>query len=358
MSSLAGRTKSAKGKSSGGRPAKSSSRAAQAVKKTSTLHQSFSAPDAQASALIESLAAKKNPEPTKADRARALECVGELDPDLARTRELAVASAAHGKRLAGALEPFLLACLEQDIGIASRLGSNTGENAISALIESVSEMGIASGLQDLSTRQISALVIVIMVVCGSHGVAQGSAAKALAEILLAPEERRNAPLGAGNAALIGAGIVGTSELAAWLASGAAWQREMDHLESKIAIGEAELEALSTDAANTRAELEDIRQVSEGLEVKLKAARAEAEQLRVDVNNQRMVSRGTQHAKQHEGSQLRNSLAGFLSDELLPLSESVKEGLGLDPPRVAHSLERLEDLEHAIGEKVKWLMFSD
>jgi hypothetical protein len=68
-------------------------------------------------------------------------------------------------------------------------------------------------------------------------------------------------------------------------------------------------------------------------------------------------RGEKLARQHEVSQIRDSMAGFLADELSGQLGAVREGLGLDPPRTKHSLERLDDAEHAIKGKVKWLRSS-
>jgi hypothetical protein len=81
-----------------------------------------------------------------------------------------------------------------------------------------------------------------------------------------------------------------------------------------------------------------------------AATSEIAKLRSELRGERL-------ARQHEVSQIRGAMAGFLAGELSAQLAAVSEGLGLDPPRVKHSLERLDDAEHAIQGKVKWLRSS-
>jgi hypothetical protein len=65
-------------------------------------------------------------------------------------------------------------------------------------------------------------------------------------------------------------------------------------------------------------------------------------------------RGANLARRHDASQIRDSLLGFFGDEIALQLGAVREGLGLEPARITYALERLDDLEHAINGKVKWL----
>jgi hypothetical protein len=68
-------------------------------------------------------------------------------------------------------------------------------------------------------------------------------------------------------------------------------------------------------------------------------------------------RSAKLARQLENSQLRGSLAGFLENDIGACLQSIREALGLEPPRLTYSLQRLDDAEHAIQGKVKWLRSS-
>src|SRR3954454_3331181 len=106
-------------------------------------------------------------------------------------------------------------------------------------------------------------------------------------------------------------------------------QEIDELEQRLATAERAHDDAQTQIAKLRQEIDDI-------------------------SDQR---RGATLARQHEGSQFRSSMAGFIQDDGLGLLAAIREGLELEPPRVPFSLERLEDAEHTIESKVRWLKSS-
>ena len=114
-----------------------------------------------------------------------------------------------------------------------------------------------------------------------------------------------------------------------------------------------------------ADLGRLRGVAADLEQQLTDARrdnaaadSEIARLRQEIHEISDQRRGATLARQHEGSQFRGSMAGFLEDDVLALLAAVREGLELDRPRVPFALERLEDAEHAIETKARWLRSSD
>jgi hypothetical protein len=118
-------------------------------------------------------------------------------------------------------------------------------------------------------------------------------------------------------------------------------------------------ALSEDkrAEDAESQLGRLKALNESLEHDLVRVREDHLHATSEIAKLSAELRGAKLARQHDVSQIRDSMAGFLGDELSAQLAAVREGLGLDPPRVKHSLERLDDTEHAIKGKVKWLRSS-
>ena len=149
---------------------------------------------------------------------------------------------------------------------------------------------------------------------------------------------------------LGATRLTVDGLRTWLDVLSPWIQRAVHAETTT-------EQAQSDLARSQAVVQSReRQLSE-LRSDLDEAKAEILRLRQEVQAKADRERGVTLARQHEGSQLRGSMAGFLADEVLALLAGVREGLQLEPPRVSYSLERLDDAEHAIEEKVRWLRSS-
>jgi hypothetical protein len=194
--------------------------------------------------------------------------------------------------------------------------------------------------QTLATRppgpNLNAILIAQAALAADHGLQLEDALGMLAKVLLS--ERMRPPVALGS---IGAS---STVLRAWLSV---------------------LRPILARALETADRAQRAQELVVSLEESIGALTAQVTRLESDLINKtheadRLANdlHAMDLARHVERVQMRGAFAGFLSDRLGRQLASIREGLMLDPPRVPHSLERLDDADKAIDEQLKWLKSSD
>lgn len=322
-------------------------------RRPTTLVELYTLPKAGAHELLATLVKDDAWNTSREDEDAALELLGERDRDLSKTRTLAQhVATSHDGRFAASLEHFLVSAVSPALdGTPSwPPGSETdGPRAFAGMLAHHAE---ALREKEPPRKLFNALMIAQSILMARYRLDVESAVPALSRTLGPPAalrgDRRNPRLtrlrALGDARLtVDALRTWLDVLSPWIERAVAAEKRADQAEADVRRHKAIEKDLDRQATELRAELTD--------------AREEVARLRQDLQDKSDRERGVSLARQHEGSQLRGSMAGFLEDDVLSLLAAVREGLDLDPPRVPYSLERLEDAEHEIQSKVKWLRSS-
>lgn len=322
-------------------------------RRPTTLVELYTLPKAGAHELLATLAKSDAWNTSREDEDAALALLADRDRDLSKTRTLAQhVATSHDGRFAASFERFLVSAVNPTLdGTPSwPPGDQTdGPRAFGGML--------AHHAEELREKEpprklFNALMIAQSILMARYRLDVESAVPALSRTLGPPAalrgDRRNPRLtrlrALGDTRLtVDALRTWLDVLSPWIERAVAAEKRADQAEADVRRHKAIEEDLDRQATQLRAELAD--------------AREEIARLRQDVQDKSDRERGVSLARQHEGSQLRGSMAGFLEDDVLSLLAAVREGLDLDPPRVPYSLERLEDAEHEIQSKVKWLRSS-
>lgn len=288
------------------------------------------------------------------DQQAALELLDERDHDLAKTRTLAQhVATGHDGRFAASFEGFLIKAaapvLEGTPGWPPRDGDN-GPARFAALLDHHAQ---ALSDKEPPRRLFNAVMIAQSVLMARYRLDIADAVPMLSRTLGPPaamrRDRRNPRLVRLRA--LGDTRLTVDALRTWLDVLSPWIQRAVEVERRSDEAAADVERL-------RSTVEDLERQLAILGKERDDAESDIARLRQKVQELSDQRRGAKLARQHEGSQLRGSMAGFLDDEVLALLRAVREGLELEPPRVPFALERLEDAEHAIEKKVRWLRSSD
>lgn len=314
----------------------------------------YTLPRAAASELLAILARRDAWTTPAEDQEAALRLLPEQDRDLSKTRTLAQhVATSHDGRFAASFEQFLLRAVGQELNPVPSWPPAQGADGPRVFEQLLEHHADALSEKEPPRRLFNAVMIAQSVLMARYRLDVQDAVPVLARVLGPPSalrrERRNPPLTRLRA--LGDTRLTVDALRTWLDVLSPWIERAVEAEKRAEHAEAE--------ARRHVEVEE---ELEGQLARLQhqhdAARDEIARLGQDLQQKSDRERGVTLARQHEGSQFRGSMAGFLEDEVLSLLMSVREGLQLDPPRVPYSLERLEDLEHAIEGKVRWLRSSD
>ncbi|HMS72469.1 MAG TPA: hypothetical protein PKB03_05495, partial [Baekduia sp.] len=283
------------------------------------------------------------------DQEEALGLLAERDPDLAKTRTLAQhVATGHDGRFAASFESFLVGAvapvLDGTPGWPPQDGSD-GPTLFAALLKT---HGAALREKEPARRLFNAVMIAQSVLMARYGLDIQDAVPLLSHTLGPPvalrRDRRNPRLV--RLRSVGDTRLTVDALRTWLDVLTPW------IERAVSA-EQRAEGAKSDAHRLEGVIADLEAELAALRANLVEANDQIGTLRQEIHELSVQRRGATLARQHEGSQLRGSMAGFLEDDVGALLSSVREGLELDPPRVPFSLERLEDAEHAIQDKVRW-----
>lgn len=287
------------------------------------------------------------------DQEEALGLLAERDPDLAKTRTLAQhVATGHDGRFAASFESFLVRAvgpvLDGTPGWPPQDGSD-GPTLFAALLKA---HGAALGEKEPPRRLFNAVMIAQSVLMARYGLDIQDAVPLLSHTLGPPvalrRDRRNPRLV--RLRSVGDTRLTVDALRTWLDVLTPW------IERAVSA-ERQADGAAADARRLQGVIDDLENELAALRQELVEANEQIGTLRQEIHELSDQRRGATLARQHEGSQLRGSMAGFLEDDVLALLSAVREGLELDPPRVPFSLERIEDAEHAIQDKVRWLRSS-
>jgi len=319
-----------------------------------TLVELYTAPKAAAPELLAVLAKRDAWITSAEDQDSALRLLHERDRDLAKTRTLAQhVVTTHDGRFAASFEAFLLQAvsdvLEGTPGWPPKDGSD-GASVFQRLVEYHSE---ALSAKEPARRLFNAVMIAQAVLMARYGLDIQHAVPILSRTLGPPvalrRERTNPRLVRLRA--LGDTRLTVDALRTWLDVLTPW------IERAIKA-EKSTDRAHQDVARLQAVTNDLEGELAALREQLAATQSQVVELRQEVQEKADRERGVTLARQHEGSQLRGTMAGFLEDDVLTLLAAIGEALKLDPPRVPYSLERLEDAEHEIQDRVRWLRSSD
>lgn len=287
------------------------------------------------------------------DQDEALGLLAERDPDLAKTRTLAQhVATGHDGRFAASFESFLVRAVDPVLDGTPAWPPQDGSNGPALFADLLEAHRAALSAKDPPRRLFNAVMIAQSVLMARYGLDIQDAVPALSHTLGPPvalrRERRNPRLV--RLRSIGDTRLTVDALRTWLDVLTPW------IERAVSA-ERQADDAAADARRLQGVIEELEGELAALRRDLIAANEQIGTLRQEIHELSDQRRGATLARQHEGSQLRGSMAGFLEDEVLALLSAMREGLELDPPRVPFSLERLEDAEHAIQDKVRWLRSS-
>ncbi len=272
------------------------------------------------------------------DQIAALALLSERDPELIKTKSLAleVANAYEG-RFTAAFDRFLSSSVESQFREVSGWPPNAEVAASQSLHQVVDNHRSELIKKEPRKRLFNALMIAQAVLSSRYGLQIQEVLPALSHALVASRPGRKRPTALGHPALtIQLLRLWLEILSPWIETAAKDAKRADRAE----LAELDLERLLQEANGRMAQLEDA----------IGTATSELDDLREELRSAKL-------ARQLENSQLRGSLAGFLENDIGACLQSIREALGLEPPRLTYSLQRLDDAEHAIQGKVKWLRSS-
>ena len=322
-------------------------------RRPTTLVELYTLPKAAAPELLTTLAKRDAWNTSREDEDDALQLLSERDRDLSKTRTLAQhVATSHDGRFAASFERFLVSAVTPALDGTPSWPPDQVADGPQTFARMLAHHAEALREKDPPRNLFNALMIAQSILMARYRLDVESAVPALSRTLGPPAslrgDRRNPRLtrlrALGDTRLtVDALRTWLDVLSPWIERAVTAEKRADQAEADVRRHEAIEQDLDRQTTELRSELDD--------------ARAEIARLRQDVQVKSDRERGVSLARQHEGSQLRGSMAGFLEDDVLVLLAAVREGLDLDPPRVPYSLERLEDLEHEIQGKVKWLRSS-
>lgn len=319
-----------------------------------TLVELYTAPKAAVSELLAVLAKREAWVTSPDDQQAALRLLHKRDRDLAKTRTLAQhVATTHDGRFAASFEAFLIQAIADVLDSTPGWPPNDGTAGAQTFRQLVEFHEPALSEKEPARRLFNAVMIAQSILMARYGLDIPQAVPILSRTLGPPaglrRERRNPRLVRLRA--LGDTRLTVDALRTWLDVLTPW------IERAIQAEKA-AEAAQADTARLKALTDDLDAQAAALRRELSAAQTQIAELREEVQEKADRERGVTLARQHEGSQLRGTMAGFLEDDLLALLGAIREGLALEPPRVPYSLERLEDVEHAINDRVRWLKSSD
>jgi hypothetical protein len=257
------------------------------------------------------------------------------DPDLIKTRALAieVANSFEG-RFVGAFSSFLMRCIEAELASLPPWPISEGGSARQLWNEWLDANRPVLGTR----RKLNVLFILQSVLSARFGLTVADALLDLAQAFAPRSNRIRRPPTA-----IGQAPLGVPMLKLWVSALAPYLEEGQQSRRRADQAEATAEELHKEIADLGNRFMD--------------ASREIDKLGASLKNAEEELRGMTLAKQIEQSQLRDSMSAFLSAEVTNQLKAAEEGLALEPPRVAHAIERLDDIHHAINRKVQWLKSS-
>lgn len=323
-------------------------------KRPETLVELYTAPKAAVSELLAVLAKREAWLTSPEDQRAALDLLDERDRDLAKTRTLAQhVATTHDGRFAASFESFLVRAVADVLGGTPGWPPESGAIGAEMFRLLVEHHADTLSETEPARRLFNAVMIAQSILMARYGLDIQHAVPILSRTLGPPaalrRERRNPRLVRLRA--LGDTRLTVDALRTWLDVLTPWiERAVD--------SEKAAEAAHSDATRLRNLTEQLDTRLAELREQLAAAQSQIADLRQEVQQKADRERGVTLARQHEGSQLRGTMAGFLEDDVLSLLSAIRDGLTLDPPRVPYSLERLEDAEHAIEGRVRWLRSSD
>lgn len=319
-----------------------------------TLVELYTAPKAAAPELLAVLAKRDAWITAPEDQDAAFQLLDERDRDLAKTRTLAQhVATTHDGRFAASFEAFLVRAVSSVLEATPGWPPQDGDHGPETFTRLVEHHAPALAEKEPPRKLFNAVMIAQSILMARYRLDIPDAVPILSRTLGPPaalrRDRRNPRLVRLRA--LGDTRLTVDSLRTWLDVLTPWIERAVEAEKQTRNGvrdvarlEALISELEQELAETRGRYSD--------------AQAQIAELRQEVQDKSDRERGVKLARQHEGSQLRGSMAGFLEDDVLALCAAVREGLDLDPPRVSYALERLEDAEHAIEGKVRWLRSSD
>lgn len=273
------------------------------------------------------------------DQRSAQLLVGTHDVDLNKTRLLAqdVANSYEG-RFVAAFHEFLVRCVESDLRGLRSWPPGDADGALLVLRELLAAQRASLAKKDPGRRAVNLVLTVQALMSSRFGLAAWDTVPLLAEAFKPASHRpKRSPVALGHPAVNG------PVLRFWLDALGPWIERATGDAGRARRAEIAEQTLLARVADLETQVFELTQRSDTLAADLQSTAAEL--------------RSTRLARQVESSQLRGSLAAFLTDDLSAQLRSAEEGLSLTPPRVAHALERIDDLHHAIKEKARWLRSS-
>jgi hypothetical protein len=318
-----------------------------------TLVELYTAPKAAAPELLAVLAKRDAWITSSEDQDAALQLLGERDRDLAKTRTLAQhVATTHDGRFAGSFEAFLVRAVSPVLYETPGWPPQSGDHGQETFRRLVGHHAQALAEKEPARRLFNAVMIAQSILMARYRLDVPDAVPILSRTLGPPAalrgDRRNPRLVRLRA--LGDTRLTVDSLRTWLDVLTPW------IERAVTAERRAGDALR-DAARLEGLAKELEQELAGTRAQYGEARAQIAELSQEVQEKSDRERGVKLARQHEGSQLRGSMAGFLEDDLLALLAAIREGLDLDPPRVSYALERLEDAQHAIEDRVRWLRSS-
>lgn len=288
------------------------------------------------------------------DQEEALRLLDQRDPELARTRTLAQhVATSHDGRFAASFESFLVRAVTPVLDRTPRWPPQDGDDGPALFAAFLDHHAQALGEKEPPRRLFNAMMIAQSILMARYRLDIPDAVPLLSRTLGPPaalrRDRRNPRLVRQRS--LGDTRLTVDALRTWLDVLTPWIERAVAAERQSDEAAADVRRLSDVVEDLEQQLADVR--GDHAE-----ANAQIAKLRQEIHELSDQRRGATLARQHEGSQLRGSMAGFLQDDVLALLSAVREGLELDRPRVPFALERLEDVEHAIEDKVRWLRSSD
>lgn len=313
----------------------------------------YTLPKAGAPELLATLAKRDAWNTSSEDEESALELLAEGDRDLSKTRTLAQhVATSHDGRFAASFERFLVNAVRPALDGTPSWPPKQGADGPQVFAQVLAHHGDALRDKEPPRQLFNAVMIAQSILMARYRLDVESAVPVLSRAVGPPAslrgDRRNPRLtrlrALGDTRLtVDAVRTWLDVLSPWVERAMAAEKRAGQAEADVRRHEAIEQDLDHQAGALRTDLDDARQ--------------DIARLRQELQDKSDRERGVSLARQHEGSQLRGSMAGFLEDDVLSLLTAVREGLDLDPPRVPYSLERLEDLEHEIRGKVKCLRSS-
>lgn len=287
------------------------------------------------------------------DQQEALRLLDERDPDLAKTRTLAQhVATSHDGRFAASFESFLIRAVNPDLGDTPGWPPSEQAHGPQAFRDVLEYHAQTLGAKEPPRRLFNAVMIAQSVLMARYGLDVPDAVPALSSALGPPAALRGARRNPRLVRLtaLGATRLTVDGLRTWLDVLSPWIERAVQAEHTTERAQSELARAQAALQSRELQLSELQRA-------LTEARAEIVELRQELQAKADRERGVTLARQHEAAQLRGSMAGFLGDEVSALLAGVREGLELERPRVSYALERLDDAEHAIEEKVRWLRSS-